>query len=51
MNNNRHRDVVFETIAGCTLLASAAAFASVVYRLITLTVPLLELMARAEVLK
>lgn len=51
MNGGTHQDVTFETIASCALLAAAASFAVLLSWLITLGAPLLELMARAELLK
>ncbi len=42
MNNTKSEDVVFETIASCTLVIAALLFTALLYRLITLVVPLLE---------
>jgi hypothetical protein len=42
---------MFQTIASCALLATAAAFLTLILQLIALGTPLVELMARAELLR
>jgi hypothetical protein len=49
MNSRIPENVVFETLGGCALLAAAAMFAALLYRLITVAAPLLESIARAQV--
>ena len=44
MNNRKPEDVVFETIASCTVVIAGVAFAALLYELITLAVPVLESM-------
>ena len=51
MNSRTHEEAMFDAIASCALLAAAAAFVVLISRLITLGAPLLELMARAELLR
>jgi hypothetical protein len=50
MNSRTHADLMFETIASCALLAAVAAFAALVFKLITLGTTFFESMARAELL-
>jgi hypothetical protein len=49
MHNIKPEDMVFETIASFTVLAAGTAFAVLLYRLITLVVPLLETMVLPQV--
>jgi hypothetical protein len=42
MNHTKVEDVVFETTATCVVLVAGTAFAALLYRLITVAVPLLE---------
>jgi LmbE family N-acetylglucosaminyl deacetylase len=42
MQNRKSEDVVFETIASCTLVIAALVITALLFRLITLVVPLLE---------
>jgi LmbE family N-acetylglucosaminyl deacetylase len=42
MQNTKPEDVVFETIASCTLVIAALALTALLYQLITVAVPLLE---------
>lgn len=51
MNSRTHEDVMFETIASCALLAAAAVFVALIAQVITLGAPVLEFMARAELLR
>ena len=50
MNNRKPEDVVFETIASCTLVIAALAITALLYQLITVAVPLLESMVFPQVL-
>src|SRR6185295_5010706 len=50
MHNRKPEDVVFETIASGTLVIAAFAITALVYRLITVVVPLLESMVFPQVL-
>jgi len=51
MDSSTHEDPMFETIASCALLAATAAFVALILQLITLGAPLLEVIARAELLR
>jgi len=51
MNSTTDEDVVFGTLAGCTLVVAVAVCATLITGLITLAAPLLESMARAAVLR
>ena len=44
MKNRTTNDVMFTTCATCTVLLAAAAFAALIYEVITAAVPLLESM-------
>ena len=44
MKSRKSEDVVFDTTASCAVLAAAAAFAALLYHLITVAVPLLAAM-------
>jgi hypothetical protein len=51
MNSKTREDVVFDTAASCAVLVAGTVFAALVYRLITVAAPLLEAMARAQVVR
>jgi LmbE family N-acetylglucosaminyl deacetylase len=50
MNHTKSEDVVFETIANCTLAIAALAITALLYQLITVAVPLLESIVFPQVL-
>ena len=49
--NSKTQEPLFETIASCALLAAGAMYAALLYRLITVAVPLLESITRAQMLR
>ena len=51
MNSSTHRERIFEAIASGAVIAMAAVFAGMLYRLITLTAPLIEAMARLQAIR
>ena len=50
MNNRKPEDVVFETIAGCTMVIAALAITALLYQLISVAAPLLKSMVFPQVL-
>jgi hypothetical protein len=50
MNNRKTEDVVFETIASCTLVIAALAITALLYQLITVAVPRLGSLVLPQVL-
>jgi hypothetical protein len=50
MNSSIHRGGVFDAIASCAVIAMAAIFTGLLYRLITLTAPLIQAMARTQLI-
>jgi hypothetical protein len=50
MSHSKPEDAVFGTCAGCTVLVVGAAFAALLYQLITAAVPLVELVMSQRML-
>jgi len=48
MNSSSNRGGLFDAIACCGVLAMAAVFTGLIYRLITLTAPLIEAMVHTQ---